>query len=795
MKFQCPFCRNVLEVDNSDCGVDVGCPKCGEVTIAPASLVATGVVIGNDFLILEEIGRGGMGVVYLTHQMTLDRRAALKILSKKYANNSEFVAGFIKEARAAAKLNHPHIVQAYAVGEDNGIYFFAMEHIDGETMKAVLKREGVVPLDPAITIIQQIAEALDYAWKEQRLIHRDIKPDNIMITKNGRAKLADLGLARVAGEIDDSSEDEVMGTPQYISPEHLTGSPMDCRSDIYSLGATFYHIISGQFPFTGKSATEIARKHLEEPLKSPKLINTSLPDSICKVIMKMMEKNPINRYQSPEELVEDIRLARRGKSIADGRSTGSFAVRKATGKTIIINTAKAKTGSFQAITTNTGKLSSSTAGIDTSSSSFPRNTKSGTLSTSDIRRINEKKAMMQVIIAVSVCVVAALIAVGIALYKMRTPPKDGATKAGTTTTTTKVPTPDIPAKSGTSSEPTKTAYTENAEKLLDFAVKNKNSDAEILLKCDEFFAQFPSTAYKCDEKALSDILIIYVPLDEKRLAAPRKEFRNAHLAQMKLREDEEKKKQDKAEIERREKERQDELKRLENEKAELQKKRVDDYRQDLEKQKETLRYRLAFQGVKKNFTEAAKVFDSAISEEKSAPDFLKAEAKVYGEWAAKMQKSVEEGKKFWEALANSDRKFDKVQLEYKTGFLGKIVSINNGIMTVRSSSGNDITMPVTSLPEKQFVLLAKRVCGVLGDNECFFHYLLVCGEYSDAKEISPSDEWKAECSDIAYAYIKGKLKFLLNENTDAAKQEYKDFSAKYSNLPEYTKAMQEVSAK
>ena len=282
MKFQCPFCRNVLEVENSDCGTEVACPKCGEVSIAPQSQVSSGVVTGNDFLILEEIGRGGMGVVYLTHQMSLDRRAALKILSKKYASNSEFVAGFIKEARAAAKLNHPHIVQAYAVGEDNGIYFFGMEYIDGETMKSVIKREGSVPVDNALTIIQQIAEALDYAWKEQRLIHRDIKPDNIMITKNGRAKLADLGLARIAGEIEDKSNDEIMGTPQYISPEHLTGAPMDGRSDIYSLGASFYHMITGEFPFTGKTAAEITRKHIEEPLKSPRTVNPNISEFVSR---------------------------------------------------------------------------------------------------------------------------------------------------------------------------------------------------------------------------------------------------------------------------------------------------------------------------------------------------------------------------------------------------------------------------------------------------------------------------------------------------------------------------------
>jgi serine/threonine protein kinase len=257
-----------VAVDNSDLGIDVQCGHCGEVVTVPYSRVTTGAVIA-DFIILEELGRGGMGIVYLTHQISLDRPAALKVLSDTYANNAEFVVNFIKEARAAAKLNHPHIVQAYAVGEDEGIFYFAMENIDGETMKQVLKRKKVIPVDEAILIIQQIAEALDYAWKEQKLIHRDIKPDNIMITKNGRGKLADLGLSRVAGELDDSDDDEVMGTPQYISPEHLTGAPMDVRSDIYSLGATLFHLITGKFPFEGRTATEIARKHLEEKLVPP----------------------------------------------------------------------------------------------------------------------------------------------------------------------------------------------------------------------------------------------------------------------------------------------------------------------------------------------------------------------------------------------------------------------------------------------------------------------------------------------------------------------------------------------
>lgn len=800
MKFQCPFCRNVLEVENSDCGAEVGCPKCGEVSIAPPSQVSTGVVVGNDFLILEEIGRGGMGVVYLTHQMSLDRRAALKILSKKYASNSEFVAGFIKEARAAAKLNHPHIVQAYAVGEDNGIYFFAMEYIDGETMKSVLKREGCIPVDTALTIIQQIAEALDYAWKEQRLIHRDIKPDNIMITRNGRAKLADLGLARIAGEIEDKNNDEIMGTPQYISPEHLTGAPMDGRSDIYSLGASFYHIITGQFPFTGRSAAEITRKHIEEPLRSPRLVNPNISEFVSRIIMKMMEKNPNDRYQTAEELVDDIRLARRGKTIAEGRTTGSFTIRKGAGKTIIVNTAKAKTGSFQSTATNAGKASSTSPAVVAGAPPEKETEKSTSLSTSDIRRINEKKAMYQVIAVVLLCVIAALVAVGLAVWKMNSAPaktgSDG--KAPMQTSSEKgirggsgKTLPQLPPlpQPQFKPEPDKTAYTEAADKILDFAVRSPNSDADILFKCDEFFSQFPAPYYKCEVKAFSDVLKSYVPLDEKRIAPYRKDLRREHLEDLKENELQKQRELEKIEEAKREKERKEERARQEREKDEQQKKRVMEYNQELQLQKELLRYRFAYQSVKRNFDEAATVFDSALNEESAAPDYLKKDAKSFVDWASKMKGIVSQGGKFWEDISNGDKKLEGVQLEAKNS-LGKIISINNGVITLRVDSGIE-KVQVLSLPMRQFRILAKKT----GAAEDLFAYLFICGEFAEAKEMAPNDELKNEVSETAYAYLKGKLKYLMNENSDTAKSELKELALKYSKLPEYAKAMQAVTAK
>lgn len=294
-------------------GAQVQCGHCSNTITVPANRIEPGTVVG-DFVIQQEIGVGGMGIVYLSHQLSLDRPAALKLLSGNYAGNTGFVEGFIKEARSAAKLNHPNIVQAYAVGEDDGIFYFAMEYIDGETMKEVLARENIIAPDRAIAIIEQITGALDYAWKEEHLIHRDIKPDNIMLTSSGRAKLADLGLAKMAEDAESDGE-TIMGTPQYISPEHLTGEPMDIRSDIYSLGATFYQFVTGEFPYTGASAAEIAQQHLTGELVPPAVKNPSLPAGLSDVICKMMAPHAENRYKSAEDLLEDLRAVKNNQPL------------------------------------------------------------------------------------------------------------------------------------------------------------------------------------------------------------------------------------------------------------------------------------------------------------------------------------------------------------------------------------------------------------------------------------------------------------------------------------------------
>lgn len=303
----------IVAIEDDEAGQAVACGQCTRVVVVPATRVSPGSVIG-DFVIDKKLGQGGVGVVYLAQQLSLDRKAALKILNPEFSQDASYVADFIREARAAAHLNYPAIVQAYAVGEEDGLYYFAMEYVEGTSLKQVLAHSGRIVVDRALQIIKEINGALEFAWVNQKLVHRDIKPDNIILTENGRIKLADLGLARRAADLlEEGASEEVMGTPQYIPPEALLQKPLDNRSDIYSLGATLYHTVTGRFPFLADSPADIARKHLTERLTPPKTVVPDLPDNIAKLIEVMMAKRPEHRYANSTELARDINLVMQGK--------------------------------------------------------------------------------------------------------------------------------------------------------------------------------------------------------------------------------------------------------------------------------------------------------------------------------------------------------------------------------------------------------------------------------------------------------------------------------------------------
>ncbi len=265
----------------------------------------------GDFEILGRLGQGGMGAVYKARQISLERFVALKTLQGALASDPEFIARFRREAKAAAALNHPNLVQVYAAGEDDGLHWFAMEYVEGESAQARLKRKGRLDPAAAIAIAIHTAAALDYAWRKAQLIHRDIKPDNIFLSSDGEVKLGDLGLAKSAGEDQSlTTTGASMGTPHYVSPEQGQGKKdVDLRADIYSLGCTLFHFIAGETPFKGDTAMGVMLKHVTAPVPELRSVWPECPEELSRVVMKMMQKQPADRQQTHEEVIADLRRA------------------------------------------------------------------------------------------------------------------------------------------------------------------------------------------------------------------------------------------------------------------------------------------------------------------------------------------------------------------------------------------------------------------------------------------------------------------------------------------------------
>ncbi len=267
------------------------------------------------FQILERIGAGAMATVYKAKQLSLDRIVAIKVLPKRLSENTEFVERFYKEGKAAARLNHNNIVQAIDVGEADGRHYFVMEYVDGHTLYDELAKGKVFSEAEAIDIIMQIARALDHA-NQRGFVHRDVKPKNIMLTKDRVAKLADMGLAREVSDVEAAKAEagRAFGTPYYISPEQVRGEVnIDFRADVYSLGATFYHIVTGRYPFDGPTPSSVMHKHLKQELVPPDHINTRLSSGIGEIIEVMMKKRPEDRYGSTKDLLTDLEAVARGE--------------------------------------------------------------------------------------------------------------------------------------------------------------------------------------------------------------------------------------------------------------------------------------------------------------------------------------------------------------------------------------------------------------------------------------------------------------------------------------------------
>jgi len=281
-----------------------------------------GQILGNRYKLLERIGGGGMAVVYKAKCLLLNRFVAVKILRSEFTDDEEFVKRFRVEAQAAASLNHPNIVSIYDVGKQDDIQYIVMELIDGITLKEYISRKGALPWKEAIGIAIQICSALEHAHRNY-IVHRDIKPHNIMITKDGMAKVTDFGIARAVSSATITMVGSTIGSVHYFSPEQARGGFIDEKSDLYSLGITIYEMVTGKVPFDGESPVAIALKHIQEKPEKPIDINPKIPKGVNDLIIKAMKKDQNLRYQTASEMLADLQ---RVLADPDAKINGSNAV-------------------------------------------------------------------------------------------------------------------------------------------------------------------------------------------------------------------------------------------------------------------------------------------------------------------------------------------------------------------------------------------------------------------------------------------------------------------------------------
>jgi beta-lactam-binding protein with PASTA domain/predicted Ser/Thr protein kinase len=274
-------------------------------------------VIDGRYRVLNRLGSGGMADVYCAEDQQLGRRVALKLLYRRFAEDEEFVERFRREASAAAGLQHPNIVSVYDRGEWDGTYYIAMEFLDGQTLKQLVREHGPMPPDLATDIVIQILRAARFAHK-RGVVHRDIKPHNVILDEEGRAKVTDFGIAR-AGASDMTETGSIMGTAQYLSPEQAQGRPVSPRSDLYSIGVLLYELLTGRVPFDAESPVTIALKQVTEAPVPPSELNPGVPPALEAVVLRAMEKDPANRFADADEFAAALEEARAAPTVVAAR--------------------------------------------------------------------------------------------------------------------------------------------------------------------------------------------------------------------------------------------------------------------------------------------------------------------------------------------------------------------------------------------------------------------------------------------------------------------------------------------
>ena len=301
-----------------------------------------GTIFAGRYRLERKLGSGGMADVWLAEDQELGRKVAIKILHERYANDTQFVERFRREATHAAGLSHPNVVSIFDRGEAEGSYFIVMEYVEGRTLKELIVTRGPCPVPVAISYVRQVLAALRYAHRNG-IVHRDIKPHNVLVDHEGRVKVADFGIAR-AGSSQMTEAGSIIGTAQYLSPEQARGAPVDESSDLYSTGILLYELLTGEVPFNGETPVEIAMKHLQQAPAAPSTIRPEIPHDLDLVVLRALAKEPSERYRSAKELERDLELVGRGEPV--GSETEEAATMVLRGETTAATTVSARPVGF-----------------------------------------------------------------------------------------------------------------------------------------------------------------------------------------------------------------------------------------------------------------------------------------------------------------------------------------------------------------------------------------------------------------------------------------------------------------
>ena len=308
-RIECPSCKKLFDFDDTKSSTsDFSCPYCREdLRMEHDNKPLPGAKVG-DYVLKSELGVGGMGTVYLAEQTSMGRDVALKILLPSLVANKSYLQRFQREIRNLANVDHPNVVTAIEAGSDGDKFFFSMTYVPGDDLKKRLEKGETLDGKEAFRIALELAKALKYAWDKHEMLHRDIKPANIIVTPSGEVKLMDLGISkRMDEDIDLTMVGMMVGSPMYISPEQARGERnLDFRSDMYSLGATLYHLLTGRPPFDGDNSVAIVSRHFSDPIPDPRRIRPELPKLATRIITNMLGKKRSDRYATWNQLIEDI---------------------------------------------------------------------------------------------------------------------------------------------------------------------------------------------------------------------------------------------------------------------------------------------------------------------------------------------------------------------------------------------------------------------------------------------------------------------------------------------------------